>query len=124
MIALPSHCPTGARYRPPGFPVKIFRSVSGAAARILYGNKSSQAVLSLEFSLDNSAAAEWMTAFEAARSTFDPVVVPVAVWEGAEAIAGTIPAHIVWFFASEPSIERLLLGRARVSVELIGDLEA
>ncbi len=124
MITLPSHCPSGATYRPPGFPVKLFRSVSGAAARVLYGDRSSQAGLSLEFSLDTERAAQWAAAFESARGTFDQVTVPDVVWEMAEEIEATIPSHIAWFFASEPTIERLSAGRTRVQVELIGDLEA
>lgn len=123
-VALPAGCPTSSRYQPPSHPVKTFRSVSGAAARVLYGNRSSQARLSLEFALANEGAAEWMVAYEAARGTFEPVTIPPEVWDGAAAIKDTVPSHITWFFSAEPTVERLLAGRTRVSVELIGDLEA
>jgi hypothetical protein len=123
-VALPDLCPTSCRYDAPFHPVRVVRSISGAASRLLYGSKSSQARLEMDFAADDVGAASWLTAFEKARSDFDEVTLPPRMWDGATAIAGTIPKHISWHFDGPPSVDRTTKGRAQVRVSLLGDLEA
>jgi hypothetical protein len=123
-VALPDLCPTSCRYTAPFHPVRVVRSISGAASRLLYGSRASQARLEMNFAADDAGAASWLTAHKQARGDFDVVTLPPRMWVGAEKIAGTIPPYITWHFDGPPSVDRTTKGRAQVRVSLLGDLEA
>lgn len=122
-ISLPDQCPTGVVYTPPRHAVKSYRSQAGSTHRTLFGNLSFDAKLALEYQLRNEVAAAWMRSFEQARGEFLEVLITGTPWEGAEDIGATVPGHIRWHFAEAPRLERIFRTRARLSLNLTGDLE-
>ena len=125
MIVLPDFCPTSCRYTPPFHPVQVVRSISGAASRLLYGAKSGQATLEVEYALSDADAAMLLKRFEEGRSSFDRVRLSAYIWKGGSVEVGnSVPPHIHWYFDEPPSVDRLARGRTRVRVTLLGDLPA
>ena len=121
---LPQQCPSALTYVPPSYPVKQYRSQSGATYRMLFGDRSSGARLDLEFLLSTVQARFWMESYERARGEFEEVVVASVHWAGDDEVRGSVPPHIRWHFAEPPQLERVFKDRVRLRVTLTGDLEA
>ena len=123
--AFPAIAPTRRSYTAPQFPTKRFDSISGAGVTRLYGSKSFEAQLQLEFTVPDSETAQFLKCYENARGDFDTLALPSVIFDGMSAnLRDQIPSHLSWRFGTTPQVESLFPNQSRLRIELIGTLDA
>jgi len=124
-MAFPTLQPTGRNFNPGDFPIKSFRSQSGAETRILYGSQRTN--MSLELNYDNitdTNANLFLTHFNEVQGTFQTFSAPSAVrsgWSGTSTALDVTGAN-AWRYAEAPQITAIRPGVSSVRVKLIGVL--
>lgn len=123
MASLPALTPTAMSFSAPEFPVKANTSLSGVVSRRLFGNRGSRATLGLTYSnIPDASAAEFLTAWNASKGTFNPLTVPSVVFDGrsAELTAYLTDGgdDLIWHFAERPDVEPVVPGVSTVKVAL------
>ena len=85
-MAFPNLKPSGRTYEPGGYPVKTFKSQSGAETRILYGSERSEMKLSLSYANIGDANAElFLDHYDEVQGTFQTFNLTgqaLSGWEG------------------------------------------
>jgi len=124
-MAFPTLKPTSRSFDPGNWPVKTFRSQSGAEVRILYG--SARVDLQLELSYDNitdSQAEEFLTHFDETLGTFRTFQVPSAVRTGWSGTADSldVSGSQAWRYSDSPKVTAIRPGVSSVQVKLVGVL--
>lgn len=124
-MAFPTLQPTSRNFNPGDYPIKTFRSQSGAETRILYGSQRTN--MSLELSYDNitdSNAGLFLTHFDEVQGTYQTFTVPSAVrsgWAGSSTALDVTGAN-AWRYAESPQVTAVRPGVSSVRVKLIGVL--
>lgn len=121
-MTLPDLRPSSRSFTPGDYPVKIFRSQSGAEARILYGNKRVGGTLELTYqNISDADANLFLTNFDAAKGTFTSFDLPANAVAGWSAGASSfVPqAGLRYRYAESPDISSIKPGRSTVTVRLI-----
>ena len=85
-VAFPAVAPTSMSFSAPEWPTTSSRSQSGVTTRRLWGDKSSNAELTLEFAnkADDDVEAI-LAAFETAQGATDTLTLPAEFWTGRSA---------------------------------------
>lgn len=121
-MAFPSLTPTSRDFEAGDYPIKAFRSQSGAEIRILYGGDRIDSKLSLSFAnITDPQAQQFLTHFDETRGTYSTFSLPTAVlggWSG-DAAAIDAPANTAWRYASAPRVASSGKGRSTVTVDLV-----
>lgn len=121
-MAFPTLKPTGREFNPGDWPIKRYNSQSGAEIRILYGNRRTNATLSLNYDNITDANAElFVTDYAAQIGTLRTFTLPSEVRSGWTGAAGTIdaPPTARWRYDSAPVIQAVRPGRSSVTVSLV-----
>jgi hypothetical protein len=130
-VAFPALRPTSRNYSPGKYPQSEFKALNGVSTRIIYGNRRSEAELSLSFAniTDTQAAA--------VLALYDQVT-PVDDWvsftanDGAAGASASLASYLRevggsglrWRFAEAPSVSSVKPGISTVQVSMVGQLDA
>lgn len=130
-ISFPSVKPTGRSYSPGNYPTAEFRSLNGSTTRMLYGNRRSNAELSLEFAnITDEAAALILRNYEQVTPTDDWVSFTNATGslgaatELAVYLQETGGSGLRWRYVGPPDVRSVVPGRSTVQVKFVGQLDA
>lgn len=124
MTDFPALCPTKRDFAPGRYPVKRFTAVNGAGRTRIYGNAAFDATLGLQFVVNDDDLASLLECWHTANGAFDQLNLPAQIYDGFGAqVQAQFRTYLVWRWAERPSVESLLNGRFRVSVNLIGTLD-
>ena len=124
MAEFPAICPVRRQFKAAQFPTKRFTSISGAGTTRLYGSKSFDATLDIQFLVDDDNLIAIMDNWEASYGTYLPVNLPDAVVaSNGELLDAIVPDYLEWHWAEAPTVESLNPGLHRATVKLIAQLE-
>ena len=124
-MAYPTLQPTSREFDPGSYPVKTFRSQSGAESRILYGSKRVDQALALTYAnITDSQAEQFVTHFDEVLGGFQTFALPSAVRAGWAANSTTLDAvaGAAWRYDAPPQITSIKPGVSTVQVKLVGVL--
>lgn len=124
-MAYPSLRPTSRTFDPGSYPVKTFKAQSGAEARILYGSKRVDQVLTLSYdNVTDSQAEQFVTHYDEAKGTYLTFALPSEVRAGWKANASTLDtvSGASWRYEAPPVITSVKPGISSVQVKLVGVL--
>ena len=122
-MAFPTLKPTGRSFEPGNYPVKTFNAQSGAEIRIAYGNRRTNAKLSLSFAnVTDAEAEEFLTHFDEVLGTLNTFTIPSETKGGWTGTASAIdaPTGAEWRYESSPQIASVRPGISSVTVNLLG----
>lgn len=123
----PAIKPTTRAFKLGGFPVKTYRSLSGATVKRAFGNRAYGFELQLGFENITDATTEQLLAhYNGSSGGFERFTLPADLFAGmTDSLRGYIqaPANIRWEYAGAPEVESVFTGRSRVSITLIGELD-
>jgi hypothetical protein len=126
-VAFPAvACPTRRTLTPGVYPVRRFTALSGASTAVIFGDRASDAKLSLSFTYvpDADAALVWQ-AWHDSLGGFHEVTLPSNAFEGIGApLVAQLPAYLKWYMEGEPEAESVLPGRSSMTVNFVGKLVA
>ena len=123
--------PTSRSFNPGDYPVKTFKSQSGAERRILYGSKRTNLKLSLTYENITDANAElFIDHYDETKGTFASFEVASAStadgaktgWGGTEGAIGAESSGNVYRYEGPPELTQVRPGISTVTVNLIGVL--
>jgi hypothetical protein len=119
----PTLKPSSRNFDAGDYPIKSFRSQSGAETRILYGNRRTGATASLTYeNITDTNANSFVTHFDETKGTYLTFNLPT------EAVAGWSPGTLnigtgnAWRYAEAPSITSVKNGYSTVQIKLIAVL--
>lgn len=124
-MAFPSLAPTSRNFNPGDYPIKQFRSQSGAEVRILYGDARTGMVLELSYDNITDANAElFLQHYNDTKGTYDTFTLSAAAKTGWSGNNNAIDVSGVnaWRYAEAPAVTAVRPGRSSVRVQLIGVL--
>lgn len=124
MINFPAVSPTRRSFTPGEYPTKRFDSISGAGTTRLYGSKASNAILDLEFLLDDTNTEAVLQSWHDSLGGAKVLTLPATLFEGMNGPEGQIPNYLNWRWSETPSVESLVPGRSRIRVTLVATLDS
>jgi hypothetical protein len=122
-MAFPTLVPTSRSYEAGDYPVRTYKSQSGAETRILYGSRRHGMALSLTFdNITDTQAEEFLDHFEETKGTFTVFTLPSQVFTGWSGNRDAIdaPTGLSWRYSQAPAVTNVKPGRSSVTVELVG----
>ena len=129
-VAFPAIRPTGRQYNPGTYPQTEFRAQNGVVTRMLYGNRRTDAELSLEFrNVTDSQAAAILSNYEAVNRTWNWVTFTGN--DGAAGVGSALANYLRevggsglrWRYADPPSVSSVVPGRSTVQCKFVGVLD-
>jgi len=123
--------PTSRSFNPGDYPVKAFKSQSGAETRILYGNRRTNLKLSLTYENISDASAElFIDHYDETQGTFATFGVASEStndgaktgWEGNSTAIGANSSGNAYRYEGPPELTQVRPGISTVTVNLIGVL--
>jgi hypothetical protein len=124
-MAFPALPPTSREFSPGDWPVKRYNAQSGAEVRILYGNRRTNAKLSLGYDNVTDANAQlFLDDYTAQFGTLRTFTLPSATRTGWTGSASSIdaPPTTSWRYESEPQVRAVRPGRSSITVNLVAVL--
>ena len=122
-MAFPSLTPTSRQFETGNYPVKTFKSQSGAEVRILYGSQRTDMKLSLSYSNVSDANTElFIDHFDETKGTFSVFSLPSGVFAGWSGNRDALDASGFneWRYEAAPQVASVRPGVSTVTVALIG----
>lgn len=127
MAIFPSIRPTGRSYSPGQFPTKVYRGLSGATVKRVFGNRSFGHVIDLQFeNISDINTKAIVDHYYGQYGSYERFTLPDAVFSGMSTAlkdAVQAPVNILWEYAEPPQVESVFNGRSTVTVRLIGELD-
>ena len=121
-MAFPTLAPSARNYVPGDWAQQKYRSMSGAEVRIRYGDKRTDASLSLQYQNIPDADAELFLAdYDSKFGTYKSFTLPpevLAGWSGANYVPNT--SAMKFRYGGPPQLQAVRPGVSSVSVELVG----
>ena len=122
-MAFPSLVPTSRQFETGNYPIKTFKSQSGAEVRILYGSQRTNMKLSLSYSNVSDANTElFIDHFDETKGTFSVFDLPseaLAGWSGNNDALDASGSN-EWRYEAPPQVSSVRPGVSTVTVALIG----
>jgi len=122
-MAFPSLTPTSRQFETGDYPIKAFKSQSGAEVRILYGSQRTNMKLSLSYSNVSDANTElFIDHFDETKGTFSVFDLPseaLAGWSG-NSDALDASGSNEWRYEAAPQVSSVRPGVSTVTVALVG----
>ena len=130
-IPFPALKPSSRQYSPGSFPQSEFAALNGAKTRVIFGNRRSDAELSLSFAnITDTQAATVLALYDQ--------VTPVDDWvsfstnDGAAGASAPLATYLRevggsglrWRFAEAPSVSSVKPGLSTVQIKMVGHLDA
>jgi len=126
MATFPSIRPTGRSYSPGQFPTKVYRGLSGATVKRVFGNRSFGHVIDLQFeNISDADTKAILDHYYGQFGSYARFALPDAVFSGMSTTLKSVvqtPTNILWEYAEPPQVESVFNGRSTVTVRLIGEL--
>ena len=122
-IPFPALIPTRRDFTLGKFPVKKFTALDGVSSTRLYGSKSFDSVLNLEFNgLTDAEVVSVNTAYKASSGGFLSLDLPDSLWRNIEPdLKQALDDGYQWRFTDQPpQIQQQVLGRFTISLSLLG----
>jgi hypothetical protein len=127
MANFPSIRPTGRSYSPGQFPTRIYRGLSGATVKRIFGNRSFGHSIELEFANITDANVKLiLDHYYAQGGNYTRFALPNEIFSGmSDSLRDVVqaPTNILWEYAQPPQVESVFNGRSAVTVSLIGELD-
>ena len=121
-MAFPTLAPSARNYVPGDWAQQKYRSMSGSETRIRYGDKRTDATLSLQYQNIPDADAElFLVDYNANYGTYKSFTLPPEVltgWAGANYVPNT--SAMKFRYGGPPQLQAVRPGLSSVSVELVG----
>ena len=129
-VAFPTIAPSSRNYSPGKYSYSEFKALNGATTRMIYGNRRSDAELSLGFKhISDTQAASILAHYETITPTSD-----WASFTTSDVAAGASTAManylrevggsgLRWRYAEPPTVESITPGISSVDVKLVGQLD-
>ena len=119
--------PTARAFRLGGFPVKTYRALSGATTKRAFGNRPTGYQLKLDYeNISDDTTSQLLAHYNGSSGGFERFTLPADLFAGmSDTLRGYIqsPASIKWEYASPPDVQSVYVGRSRVSITLLGELD-
>ena len=122
-IPFPALIPTKRDFTLGKFPVKKFLALDGVSSTRLYGSKSFDSVLNLEFNgLTDAEVVSVNTAYKASSGGFLELDLPASLWRNIEPdLKKALDDGYQWRFTDQPpQVQQQVLGRFTISLSLLG----
>lgn len=127
MAIFPSIRPTGRSYSPGQFPTKVYRGLSGATVKRVFGNRSFGHTIDLQFeNISDANTKAILDHYYGQFGNYSRFTLPDDVFSGmSTTLKGVVqaPTNILWEYAEPPQVESVFNGRSTVTVRLIGELD-
>jgi len=129
-IAFPSIKPNTRTYSPGKYPMSEFKALNGTTTRVLYGNRRSDAEMSLGFrNITDTQAASILANYEQLMPSADWISFTTS--DGAAGASAPMANYLRevggsglrWRYAEAPSVESVKPGLSTVQVRLVGQLD-
>jgi hypothetical protein len=118
----PELSPTKRSFQQGRWPTKRFVSMNGSSTTRIYGDHSTEASLDLEFLVDDNAMESILACFRRAEGAYQEVVLTDAMFDGTS--NSVFPDYLKWHWVEAPAVSSVQPDLSRVTVKLIGLLEA
>jgi hypothetical protein len=126
MANFPSIRPTARSYTPGQFPIKVYRGLSGATVKRVFGNRSFGHTIELQFqNITDASVKAILDHYYGEYGSYNRFALPNETFSGmSDSLRGTVqaPSNILWEYAQPPQVESVFNGRSTVTVNLIGEL--
>ena len=122
-IPFPALIPTKRDFTLGKFPVKKFTALDGVSSTRLYGSKSFDSVLNLEFNgLTDAEVVSVNTAYKDSSGGFLSLDLPASLWRNIEPdLKKALDDGYQWRFTDQPpQVQQQVLGRFTISLSLLG----
>lgn len=122
-MPFPTLKPTSRDFAAGDYPVKTFKSQSGAEVRILYGSKRTGMSLNLSYdNISDTQAEQFLTHYDEMKGMYSTFTINNTTKTGWTGTTGAIDATDInkWRYANAPQIKAVRPGRSSVRVELLG----
>ena len=118
--------PTSRTFSFGEYPIKVYRSASGAVLKRAFGNRAFNYALQLEFAnvADNVVQAIF-DHYHGQGGSLEGFNIPSNLFSGMEAdmrLRIQQPAGVLWFYAEAPSVQSVPPDLSTISISLIGEL--
>lgn len=121
-MAFPTLSPSARSYTPGDWAQEKYRNISGAEVRIRYGDKRTEAKLSLRYqNISDTEAELFLQDYDANYGTFKSFSLPVEVlagWTGSNFVPDT--DGLKYRYDGPPQVQSVRPGVSNLSVELVG----
>lgn len=126
-MTFPQHVPTARSFEPGSWPVKTYRSQNGSEVRILYGDRETEAKMSLTYSnVADSVADDFLLHYRSVKGTFQLFDLGGSNgdygakrgWQG-DPGALAAPYAAKWRYEGPPKVASVRPGVSTVQVDLI-----
>lgn len=127
MADFPSLRPSGRSYTPGQYPVKVYRGLSGATVKRVFGNRAFGHSIELQFQNISDANTKLiLDHYYGQYGSYARFKLPDAVFSGmSTTLRGVVqtPTNILWEYAEPPQVESVFNGISTVTVRLVGELD-
>ena len=129
-IAFPNLKPSSRNYSPGKYPMSEFKALNGTTTRMLYGNRRTDAEMSLDFrNITDTQAASILTNYEQVMPSDDWISFTTS--DGAAGASAPLANYLRevggsglhWRYAEAPTVESVKPGLSTVQVRLVGQLD-
>lgn len=121
-IPFPELSPIKRSFQQGRWPTKRFVSMNGASTTRIYGDTSTEATMDLEFLVDDEGMTDLLDCFRRAEGVYQEVALSDAMFEGTS--DSVFPDYLKWHWVEAPAVSSVQPDLSRVTVKLIGLLEA
>jgi hypothetical protein len=115
--------PTSRDFTPGNWPVKSYKSQSGAEVRILYGDTRTSMELTLGYdNISDAQAEQFLTHYDETKGTYNTFTINSSTKAGWSGTATAIDSGTInrWRYADPPQVTAVKPGRSSVRVSLLG----
>ena len=121
-ISFPELSPTKRSFQQGRWPTKRFVSMNGSSTNRIYGDSSTEATIDLEFLVDDSGMESILACFLQTQGAYNEVLLSEAMFDGTS--NSLFPNYLKWHWVEAPAVSSVQPDLSRVTVKLIGLLEA
>jgi hypothetical protein len=122
-MPFPALQPTSRDFTPGNWPVKSYKSQSGAEVRILYGDTRTSMELTLGYdNISDAQAEQFLTHYDETKGTYNTFAINSSTKAGWTGTAAAIDSGTInrWRYADPPQVTAVKPGRSSVRVSLMG----
>jgi hypothetical protein len=122
-MPFPALQPTSRDFTPGNWPVKSYKSQSGAEVRILYGDTRTSMELTLGYdNISDAQAEQFLTHYDETKGTYNTFAINSSTKAGWAGTGAAIDSGAInrWRYADPPQVTAVKPGRSSVRVSLLG----
>tara|TARA_R110000772_G_scaffold156727_2_gene267924 strand:+ start:769 stop:1143 length:375 start_codon:yes stop_codon:yes gene_type:complete len=122
-MPFPALQPTSRDFTPGNWPVKSYKSQSGAEVRILYGDTRTSMELTLGYdNISDAQAEQFLTHYDETKGTYNTFAINSSTRAGWSGTAAAIDSGTInrWRYADPPQVTAVKPGVSSVRVSLMG----